>query len=108
MEQQLSRRLASVFVATDEEEPGYLWQLRAELRCFFEQVVLESDVPSALLNQMDNYFNFAVMMAVVHDAVGRMDYHPRMSYQVRCNESARCDALPHAAAPPRPPSLHET
>ena len=66
-------------------------QLRAELRCFFKRVVLESDVPSALLN-VDRYFNFAVMMTVVHDAAGRMDYHPHMRYQVRCSESARCDA----------------
>ena len=91
MEQQLGRKMDDVFVATDEVESGYLRQLRAELRCFFKRVVLESDVPSALLN-VDRYFNFAVMMTVVHDAAGRMDYHPHMRYQVRCSESARCDA----------------
>lgn len=90
-QQQLGRKLDDVFVATDEVESGYLRQLRAELRCFFKRVVLESDVPSALLN-VDRYFNSAVMMTVVHDAAGRMDYHPHMRYQVRCSESARCDA----------------
>ena len=42
MEQQLGRKMDDVFVATDEVESGYLRQLRAELRCFFKRVVLES------------------------------------------------------------------
>ena len=67
LEQRVSQcaHLSAIFVATDENDVGYLSRLRADLGAFFQTVRIEAqDIPARLRAEDDNYFNFLVAMRV--------------------------------------------